>query len=113
MVLAIKTEPLPLRQEPDGTVRVGQTRVLLDVVIGAFRDGASAEQIAEQYPTLDLADVYATIAYYLNNQADVDSYLAAREQYADRLRADIESHIDPRALRARLLARRNARPQIR
>jgi uncharacterized protein (DUF433 family) len=111
MVLAIKSEPLPLKQEPDGTVRVGGTRVLLDVVVGAFRDGASAEHIVEQYPALDLADVYATIAYYLNNQAEVDAYLEARQSEADRLRAEIESHIDTRGLRERLLARRKAKQQ--
>jgi len=49
MVLALKSKPLPLRQDSDGTVRIGKTRVLLDVVIGAFVDGATAEQIVEQY----------------------------------------------------------------
>jgi uncharacterized protein (DUF433 family) len=106
MVLAIKSEPLPLRQETDGTVRVGGTRVTLDVVIGAFARGATAEEIVQQYPTLELADVYATIAYYLNHQPDVDAYLAQRRRDADALRAEIEAKCDTRDIRQRLLARR-------
>lgn len=108
MVLAIKSEPLPLRQEPDGTVRVGATRVTLDVVIGAFARGATAEEIVQQYPAVALADVYATIGYYLNNQAEVNAYLAQRQQAADALRAEIESKCDTRGIRERLLARRAA-----
>lgn len=111
MVLAIQSEPLPLRQQPDGTVRVGGTRVLLDVVVGAFGDGASAEDIVEQYPSLDLADVYAVIAYYLKNTGTVDAYMAARRSEADRLRTDIEASTDVRGIRERVLARREAKRQ--
>lgn len=111
MVLAITSEPLPLRQEPDGTVRVGGTRVLLDVVVGAFRDGASAEYIVEQYPSLNLADVYAVIAYYLKHTETVDAYVAARQEQAGRLRTEIEAHADTRGIRERLLARRKASQQ--
>jgi uncharacterized protein (DUF433 family) len=108
MVLAIKSEPLPLRQEPDGTVRVGETRVLLDVIIGAFRDGASAEHIVEQYPSLDLADVYAVIAYYLKNTQTIDAYLEARRSQADALRVEIEANCGTSDMRQRVLARREA-----
>jgi uncharacterized protein (DUF433 family) len=109
MVLEIKSEPLPLRQEVDGTVRVGGTRVTLDVIIGAFSRGATAEEIVQQYPALELADVYATIAYYLNNQAEVDVYLAQRQRNADVLRVEIEAKCDTRGIRERLLARRAAK----
>jgi len=109
MTLAIQAEPLPLRQEPDGTVRVGGTRVLLDTVVSAFREGASPEQIAEQYPDLALPDVYAAIGYYLRKRADVDAYIAGRRQEADRLRVEIEGKLDPRGIRDRLLARRASR----
>jgi uncharacterized protein (DUF433 family) len=103
------TEPLPLNQESDGTVRVGGTRVLLDVVVLAYRNGASAEQITEQYPPLDIADVYAAIAFYLRHAAAVDAYLEGRRREAAQLRAEIEAKFNPRGLRERLLARRSAR----
>jgi uncharacterized protein (DUF433 family) len=54
---------------------VGKTRVTLDTVVAAFREGATAEEIAQQYPSLTLAATYATIAYYLNHQAEIDTYL--------------------------------------
>ena len=109
MTFAIQAEPLPLRQEPDGTVRVGGTRVLLDTVVAAFREGASPEQIVEQYPDLALADVYAAIGYCLRNRAAVDAYVAGRRQEAERLRTEIEGLIDPLGVRNRLLARRASR----
>ena len=63
MTFAISAEPVPLQADPDGVVRVGNTRVTLETVIGAFLDGASAEEIAYQYRPLDFADIYAVIAH--------------------------------------------------
>src|SRR5205085_1624888 len=53
----------------DGEVRIGTTRVLLPLVIEAFRDGTSPEGIVQMYSSLQLADVHAVIAYYLRHQA--------------------------------------------
>ena len=72
----------------------------------AFRTGATAEEIAQQFPTLGLADIYQVVAYYLSHTGEVDAYLAGREKDAANLRLVIESDFDPRGLRARLLARR-------
>ena len=71
MPLAISSEPVPLATRPDGTVRVGGTRVTLDTVVAAFREGASAEAIARRYPTLGLADVYSVLGYYLRHREEV------------------------------------------
>ncbi len=59
--LATATESLPLTVDDDGVIRAGRTRVTLDTVIAAFLEGATAEEIARQYPSLDLADVYSVI----------------------------------------------------
>ena len=48
MTLTIATEPIPLRMDSDGVVRVGKTRVTLDTVVAAFVEGATAEEIAQQ-----------------------------------------------------------------
>ncbi len=61
MSLAAATEFIPLTVDDDGVIRVGRTHVTLDTVITAFLDGATAEEIAQQYPSLDLADVYSVI----------------------------------------------------
>jgi len=87
-------------------VRVGGTRVTLDTVVGAFLRGATAEEIVQQYPSLDLADVYAVIAWYLRHTKEADGYLTARRDQARQLQADADSKSDPNGIRDRLLARR-------
>lgn len=108
MSLTPATAQVPLVSDAHGTIRVGGGRVTLDSVVGAFRSGATAEEIVQQFPTLALADIYQVIAYYLHNTAEVDAYLGTRREQAVALRQDIESRFDPRGLRARLLARRAA-----
>jgi uncharacterized protein (DUF433 family) len=100
------TERIPLRSTQEGAVLVEGTRVPLDLLVEAFNGGNSAEEIVMNHPTLELADVYAILAYYLRHRADVDAYAARRRAQADALRARIESQFDPRGIRERLLARR-------
>jgi len=104
--LEIKVEAVPLRTDADGVVRVGATRVTLDTVITAFKDGATAEEIASEYPTLELADVYSVIAYYLRRPEDVDAYLQKRSALATQVRKENEARFDPKGIRDRLAARR-------
>jgi uncharacterized protein (DUF433 family) len=104
--LAIESEPIPLETDADGVVRVGGTRVTLDTVVAAFKEGATAEEIVYQYPSLNLADVYSVIGYYLQRQADVEAYLHRRRQQRDMVRAQNETRFDPQGIRERLLARR-------
>jgi uncharacterized protein (DUF433 family) len=65
MTLVIGIEPVPLATDAGSVVRVGGTRVTLDTVVTAFEEGATAEEIVHQYPSLKLADIYAVIGYYL------------------------------------------------
>lgn len=106
MSLTISVEPVPLAADADGVVRVGGTRVSLDSVIFAFNEGSTPEEIVQQYTTLDLADVYAVIGYYLQHRAEVEEYLAARRVQRDEIRREVESRFDPHGIRDRLLARR-------
>jgi len=107
MSLVVTDQPIPLVADADGVVRVANTRITLDTVIAAFREGATPETIAQQYPSLALADVYAVIGYYLNHRPEVHSYLQQREQAATRIRQENEARFDPDGVRARLLARRH------
>lgn len=106
MSLAIVSEPLPLETDRDGVVRVGGTRVTLDTVVCAFNEGLTAEEIAQQYPSLHLSDIYAVIAYYLRRRSDVEVYLGERERQAGEVRRQNETKFDPQGIRERLLARR-------
>lgn len=105
-------EPIavPLRMDEHGAIRVGGTRVLLDLVIGEFQRGASPEGIVEAFETLTLPDVYAILSYYLRNPGPIDGYLRRREEEAQAIRRKIEGSQPPRPnLRAMLLARARAR----
>jgi uncharacterized protein (DUF433 family) len=80
MTLAILAEPAPLQANEDGVILVGKTRVTLDTVVSVFNQGATAEEIVNRYPSLNLADVYATIAFYLKHQSEVEAYLQQRQK---------------------------------
>jgi len=54
MSQALSSEPLPLETGPDDVIRVRGTRVTLDTVWAVFHEGATAGQIAQQYPSLSL-----------------------------------------------------------
>jgi uncharacterized protein (DUF433 family) len=109
MDIILQTEAPPLRRDASGALRVGRSQVLLELVIRAFQDGATPEVIAQRYPSATLADIYAVIAYYLRHQADIEAYLADREQQAREVRQRIESRQGDLAdLRARLLARQRS-----
>ncbi len=111
MAFAVVTDPIPLHMDSDGVLRVGGTRVTLDTVVGAFTDGATPEEIAQQYPSLDLADIYAVLGYYLRHRTEVDVYLQRRQQHAQQVRQENEARFPAADIRERLLARRRAMEQ--
>ena len=106
MEVAILAEAAPLEITADGVVRVGKTRVTLDTIVAVFKQGETAEEIVARYPSLKLADVYATIAFYLNHQPEVESYLEKRQQQAQQIRRINETRFDSQGFRDRLLARK-------
>jgi uncharacterized protein (DUF433 family) len=101
-----QAERIPLSVADDGVIRVGGTRVTLDTVAEAFREGATAEEIAQQYPSLPLADVYSVLGYLLRHQEEVAAYLSQRAEQKKSVRAANERRSDEEGVRARLLARR-------
>ncbi len=94
--MSIEPLNIPLWKDETGDYRIAGTRVLLDLVIHAFQDGATPETIVQRYESLKLADVYAVIGYYLSHQDEVDAYLSKREDEAETLRQEIEAVQPPR-----------------
>ena len=90
MTTSIAVDPVPLRVDEHGAIRVGTSRVTLDVIVAEHRRGASPERIAEEYDTLELADVYAVIAYFLRHGDEVKTYLERREREAVAIRTTLE-----------------------
>ena len=106
--LAIAFDSSPLRTDASGVVRVGNTRVPIDTVVHYFLAGCSPEEIVDRFDTLNLADVYSTIGYYLRHREEVDRYLEELERYAEKVRTLVEARQgqDSRFTRESLLARR-------
>jgi uncharacterized protein (DUF433 family) len=93
--------------DEQGGIRVGATRVLLELVIDAYREGATPETIVRWFDSLQLADVYAVISYYLKHKDEVEDYLRRREELAAQVRRSIEAGQPARPdFREELLARR-------
>ena len=90
---SVTFEPLaiPLHWDEDGVIRVGDTRIILDAILGAYSAGDSAQAIADNFPSVSPADIYLVLAYYHRNKATLDDYLQQRREEADRLRREIES----------------------
>ena len=108
MPLTVASEPIPVTADNDGGIRVGKTRIPLDTVITAFLDDATAEEIAQQYPSLVLADVYSVIGYYLRRHTETERYLQQGRALSERIRKENESSFDPSGIRERLLARHSS-----
>lgn len=106
MPLSFAADVVPLESVPGGVIRVGKARVTLDTVVAAFNEGATAEEIVQRYPSLNLADVYQVIGYYLRGTAEVEAYLRQRKAEAESVRRQNESRLDPQGVRDRLLSRR-------
>lgn len=100
------TMTVPLHTDAHGAIRIGNTRVLLELVIHAYYLGETPEGIVDSYPSLTTADVYAVIGYYLANRAEIDAYVRERDHRVDKLLLKMETDITPesRALRTRLRA---------
>jgi uncharacterized protein (DUF433 family) len=98
----------PLRVEQGGVVRVGKTRISLDLVIEQYENGITAQEIVSAYDTLQLADVHAVIAYYQQHRDEVKAYLKNRAEEAEAMRGRIEVE-RPRVTREDLIARRSAK----
>ncbi|MEO8025289.1 MAG: DUF433 domain-containing protein [Bryobacteraceae bacterium] len=92
-------------EQRDSGYYVAGTRVSLDSLVHAFHRGESPETICENFETLHLEEVYGAIAYYLSNQAAVDSYLRSQAEKWTAGRRDSDPL--PAGLRERLMRARD------
>ena len=104
------TAVVPLREEPPGVLRVGKSRVLLELALRAFKAGATPEAIVQSFDTLSLADVYAVVSRYLAAPGPFEEYLRTRDEVASEVRRKIEESQGPQGnFRATLVARQKAK----
>lgn len=92
----------PLRADVGGAIRVGNTRVTLESVVFMFEEGATPEMIVEEFPSLELSEVYLTLGFYLRNSQQVEEYLQTKRVQAEHHRSVFESRLSPTVLKKRL-----------
>jgi len=68
-----------------GTPHIAGTGVTVRTVVRYYQLGLTPEEIAADYPHLELAQVYSALAYYHANRAEMDAHLADEEAESDRL----------------------------
>ncbi len=109
---AIQT--VQLTKTADGTIRVGKTRIALESVVHHFRLGATAEEIAQKFPSLKHAEVYGLISFFLSSREEVEKYLQRQEAESDAVQAETVSkfQIEAEELRERILARWGKRAEL-
>jgi uncharacterized protein (DUF433 family) len=91
-------------EERDGGYYVAGTRISLDSIVECFNEGLSPEAILNEFDTLNLAQVFGAITYYLENQSFIDAYRVRQKQRSEVMRRDAEPL--PAGLRQRLDAAR-------
>src|SRR5947209_12530610 len=112
MDLLLEAVPVPLTNDSPGGLRVGNTRVSFESVWHMYQQGASPADIVRTFDTLQLADVYAVLAWALRHSVDVDAYLKRREHEAAEIRRQLEeanltpSREESARLKEKLMARR-------
>jgi uncharacterized protein (DUF433 family) len=80
-----------LRLDKHGDIRIGKSRVLLDTILDHYKAGTPVEEIIRAYDTLNPADVFEAIAYYLRHKEEVEAYFQRREAEAQILWKQIEA----------------------
>jgi uncharacterized protein (DUF433 family) len=68
-----------LEQRNSGYYLAG-TRISLDSIVYAFREGQSPEAIQQDFPELKQSQIYGAIAFYLDHQVEIDRHLEETRQ---------------------------------
>lgn len=85
-----------------GDIRLAGHRIGLEDVVFYYQQGYSAEMLSETFPTLTLALIHKTIAFYLENQPAIEAYLTSQDAATKRLRATLPQGPSVAELRQRL-----------
>ena len=100
--LVIENDPVPLYIAPGGAVRVTGTRIPLENIVWGYERGSTPEDIVGDFDTLQLADVYAVIAYFLRHRAEVMEYVRAVEALEEQIEQELEAQAGLAALREQI-----------
>lgn len=105
MAFALKPIETPFYEDETGVLRFIRSRVTIDLVIYDYQNGLNADEIALHYPSLNLADIYSVLSYYLSYQKELDDYLTKQEQNSLLKQQEVLKRSSQAHLRERLRAR--------
>jgi uncharacterized protein (DUF433 family) len=71
-----------------GRPRIARTRITVENIAIDFKAGWTPEVIVQKRTHLNLAQVYAALAYYYANKKQIDAEIAAENAEWERLEAD-------------------------
>jgi uncharacterized protein (DUF433 family) len=77
-----------------GRLRIDGTRITIHQIAALYKQGSDAEEIADRYPHLTLAQVYAALSCYLANKAEIDADLDAEKQEAAGFEREYEDRLE-------------------
>ena len=84
--MAMATAP-HIKRDDRGVAWIDETNVkVIEVVLDRLAYGWSPEEIHFQHPGLSLAQIYAALTYYYDNQAELDGEIARQQDEVRRLR---------------------------
>jgi uncharacterized protein (DUF433 family) len=81
----IKEEGKPARLERTPRVRISQ------IVTDYIDHGWSPQEMCQQYSYLSLPEAYTAMAYYFDNQAEIDAEIEAEERATEEAAANASS----------------------
>ncbi len=108
-MLQIPSEKVPIYSDEHGTMRVGSTRVSLMSIVTRYDEGDTVSEIHEAFPTLELADIHAVIAYYLRHRDEVSTAIQEERQRGQALREETETEFPDGGLREKLVNEKRSR----
>ncbi|HJZ67098.1 MAG TPA: DUF433 domain-containing protein [Blastocatellia bacterium] len=89
-----------------GVARIaGTTTKVIEIAVDKLAHGSTAEEMQQEYPHLSIAQIYAALAHYYQNQAELDIEIERRRREAD----ELASRASDTALREKLIASRKLR----
>ena len=100
--LTYDEERVPLRGTEGGTVYVGNTKVALEGIIFAHKQGKTPDEIQWAFDAVSLGDVYSVIGYYLHRPHEVEEYLREYQRRWDEMVEELESRPGAREFYDRL-----------
>ncbi len=77
-----------------GKACIEGTRVAVEDIVFYFHRGYSAARIQEEFPQLNLAQVYAALSYYHDRKDEIDASIKAKEGTTERLERQWRDYAD-------------------